>query len=392
MDVDECLKEWEDLVVDYKRLETTNKDYVTKLEEVGELQAACMKEINHQKYRMSVIANALKRLEKKGVTKDDRVANLEKEIMKRKAMLREINATLPKQNSLYLRIILGNVNVSILNKNDKFKYKDEYEKFKLILSAIAFVLAVANLYIDFRPLQLILLFLLVWYYCTLTIRESILKVNGSRIKGWWRLHHFISTVVAGILLIWPQNEPWNMFRHTFMYFIAYISVVQYMQFRYQSGVLYRLKALGARHNMDITIEGFHSWMWRGLSYLLPFLFGGYVFQLYIAYTLYSLSYHPEATWQVPALSISFLTIGIGNFATTLFVIPQKLNEQITYLAALFLTLHSLNMYTILQTLHKKLQGGLKLRYKLRAIAYRLSNEIAVLEQKWRQNKVDTKTE
>ncbi|CAH0691934.1 unnamed protein product [Spodoptera exigua] len=362
MDVEECLKEWEDLVVDYKRLEVVNKDYVTKLEEVGELQAACMKEINHQKYRMSIIAAALKRLEKKGVTKDDRVANLEKEIMKRKAMLREINATLPKQNSLYLRIILGNVNVSILNKNDKFKYKDEYEKFKLILSAIAFVLAVANLYIDFRPLQLILLFLLVWYYCTLTIRESILKVNGSRIKGWWRLHHFISTVVAGILLIWPQNEPWNLFRHTFMWFIAYISVVQYMQFRYQSGVLYRLKALGARHNMDITIEGFHSWMWRGLSYLLPFLFGGYVFQLYIAYTLYSLSYHPEATW------------------------------QISYLAAFFLTLHCLNMYTILQTLHKKLQGGLKLRYKLRAIAYRLSNELAVLEQKWRQNKVETKSE
>ncbi|KAH9627864.1 hypothetical protein HF086_015308 [Spodoptera exigua] len=294
MDVEECLKEWDDLVVDYKRLEVVNKDYVTKLEEVGELQAACMKEINHQKYRMSIIAAALKRLEKKGVTKDDRVANLEKEIMKRKAMLREINATLPKQNSL-------------------FKYKDEYEKFKLILSAIAFVLAVANLYIDFRPLQLILLFLLVWYYCTLTIRESILKVNGSRIKGWWRLHHFISTVVAGILLIWPQNEPWNLFRHTFMWFIAYISVVQYMQFRYQSGVLYRLKALGARHNMDITIEGFHSWMWRGLSYLLPFLFGGYVFQLYIAYTLYSLSYHPEATWQSDVLLFALKVFDVTKY-------------------------------------------------------------------------------
>ncbi|CAH2980770.1 unnamed protein product [Chilo suppressalis] len=327
MDAEEVLKEWEDLAVDYKRLETVNKEYVTKLEEVGDLQATCMKEINHQKYRLSIITNALKRFEKKGITKDERIAKLEKEIMKRKAMLHEINATLPKQNSLYLRIILGNVNVSILNKNDKFKYKDEYEKFKLILSAIAFVLAVANLYIDFRPLQLILIFLLVWYYCTLTIRESILKVNGSRIKGWWRLHHFISTVVSGILLIWPQNQPWELFKHTFMWFIAYISVVQYMQFRYQSGVLYRLKALGARHNMDITIEGFHSWMWRGLSYLLPFLFGGYVFQLYVAYTLYNLSYHPEATWQVHALCISFLTLGIGNTATTLIVIPQKLNEQ-----------------------------------------------------------------
>lgn len=67
---------------------------------------------------------------------------------------------------------------------------------------------------------------------------------------------------------------------------------------YQSGVLYRLKALGERHNMDITIEGFHSWMWRGLSFLLPVLFAGYVFQFYNAYTLYKLSYHEEATWQV----------------------------------------------------------------------------------------------
>ncbi|KAG6452769.1 hypothetical protein O3G_MSEX007810 [Manduca sexta] len=349
MDIEECCKEWEDLAADYKRLETVNKEYTAKLEEVGELQATCMKELDHQKYRLSIITGALKRLEKQGAAKDERVLGLEKEIMKRKAMLHEIKATLPKQNSLYLRIILGNVNVSILNKNDKFKYKDEYEKFKLILSAIAFVLAVANLYIDFRPLQLILIFLLVWYYCTLTIRESILKVNGSRIKGWWRLHHFISTVVAGILLIWPQNQPWEEFRHTFMWFIAYISVVQYMQFRYQSGVLYRLKALGARHNMDITIEGFHSWMWRGLSYLLPFLFGGYTFQLYIAFRLYLLSHHPEATWQIP------------------------------YLGALFFTLFFCNMFTLLQTVHKKReQGGLKLRYKLRAIAYRLSNEIAVL--------------
>lgn len=61
------------------------------------------------------------------------------------------------------------------------------------------------------------------YYCTLTIRESILKVNGSRIKGWWRLHHFISTVCAAVLLIWPQGESWQLFRTQFMYFNVYIS-------------------------------------------------------------------------------------------------------------------------------------------------------------------------
>lgn len=82
-----------------------------------------------------------------------------------------------------------------------------------------------------------------------------------------------------------------------------LGLVQYLQFRYQRGVLYRLKALGERHNMDITIEGFHSWMWRGLSFLLPFLFIGYVFQFYNAYTLYQLSFTQDITWHVSILKM-----------------------------------------------------------------------------------------
>jgi hypothetical protein len=81
-----------------------------------------------------------------------------------------------------------------------------------------------------------------------------------------------------------------------MYCIS--GLVQYLQFRYQQGVLYRLRTLGERHNMDITIEGFHSWMWKGLSFLLPFLYFGYLFQFYNAYVLYYLSFHEDATWQV----------------------------------------------------------------------------------------------
>jgi len=84
----------------------------------------------------------------------------------------------------------------------------------------------------------------------------------------------------------------------------FLGFVQYLQFRYQQGVLYRLKALGERHNMDITIEGFHSWMWRGLSFLIPFLYIGYLFQLYNAYTLYTLISHPLSTWQVRLLMFS----------------------------------------------------------------------------------------
>lgn len=321
VDAESCLKDWNDLGHDYKQLEILNREYLAKLEEVGELQAKCVKGISHQKYRMAIISKSLKHLNTKAWE------DLSKSMTRREQQLYEMEQTLPKSNGTYLQIILGNVNVSILNKSDKFKYKDEYEKFKLVLSVIGFVLSVLNLLINVRTLELSFMFLLVWYYCTLTIRESILKVNGSRIKGWWRFHHFLSTVVSGVLLVWPNTGPWYEFRSQFMWFNVYISVVQYLQFRYQRGVLYRLKALGERDNMDITIEGFHSWMWRGLSFLLPFLFVGYLFQLYNAYVLYHLIHHPEATWHVSVLSAMFLILFLGNITTTIMVIPQKLVKE-----------------------------------------------------------------
>ncbi|XP_011175417.1 transmembrane protein 120 homolog [Solenopsis invicta] len=321
-DAETCLKDWNDLAQDYKELEALNREYVMKLEEISELQAKCIKGISHQKYRMGIIRKSLKQPSARETREE-----LKKSIIRREQQLQEIEQTLPKSNGTYLQIILGSVNVSILNKNDKFKYKDEYEKFKLVLSVIGFVLSVLNLFTNVRTLELSFMFLLVWYYCTLTIRESILKVNGSRIKGWWRFHHFLSTVVAAVLLVWPNTGPWYQFRTQFMWFNVYISVVQYLQFRYQRGVLYRLKALGERDNMDITIEGFHSWMWRGLSFLLPFLFAGYLFQLYNAYTLYELAYHPDATWHVSVLSAMFLVLFLGNTTTTIMVIPQKLVKE-----------------------------------------------------------------
>lgn len=81
--------------------------------------------------------------------------------------------------------------------------------------------------------------------------------------------------------------------------------------------------------MDITIEGFHSWMFRGLSFLYPFLLIGYIFQAYNAYVLYHLSFHPDATWQISMLSALFLVLFIGNSVTTLLVVPmQKMREKV----------------------------------------------------------------
>ena len=38
---------------------------------------------------------------------------------------------LPRESGQYLKIILGSVNVSILDKEAKYQYKEQYEQFKL---------------------------------------------------------------------------------------------------------------------------------------------------------------------------------------------------------------------------------------------------------------------
>jgi hypothetical protein len=94
-----------------------------------------------------------------------------------------VSDTLPRKDP-YLRVILGGVDVSILNKADRWTYKQEYEKFKFIVTCISLVssLVIWSLTSRYRAFDALFHFLLVWYYCTLTIRESILIVNGSNIN------------------------------------------------------------------------------------------------------------------------------------------------------------------------------------------------------------------
>merc|ERR1711890_64819 len=100
-------------------------------------------------------------------------------------------------------------------------------------------------------------------------------------------------------------------------------------------------------------------MWKGLGFLLPFLYIGYGLQLYNAYVLYHLSYHPSATWPVPALSATFMILGVGNIITTSGTIFSKLKEKRHFLKYGFTRLdkyfwtHRKRRITVAQT-NKKL--------------------------------------
>lgn len=41
--------------------QNVNREYLMKLDEVGELQGKCVKELTHQRYRMSTLTRSLKR-------------------------------------------------------------------------------------------------------------------------------------------------------------------------------------------------------------------------------------------------------------------------------------------------------------------------------------------
>ncbi|CAH1961149.1 unnamed protein product [Acanthoscelides obtectus] len=123
--MNQTFEEWDELNNDFKQLEIDNKTYIQHLDQLTNLQKKCQSHLTHQRYRLDIIQRTLKELEKtkdkeKHKEDEEKIKELESNILKRKAQLHEVEQTLPKPNGIYLKIILGNVNVSILNKEEKY--------------------------------------------------------------------------------------------------------------------------------------------------------------------------------------------------------------------------------------------------------------------------------
>uniref|UniRef100_A0A7N6B6U2 Transmembrane protein 120B n=1 Tax=Anabas testudineus TaxID=64144 RepID=A0A7N6B6U2_ANATE len=294
----------------------THKIYRQKLEELTNLQATCSSAISKQRKCLKDLRCA-KTCDEKELKL---ISDIKTQIREKENVFFDMEAYLPKKNGLYLNLVLGNVNVTLLSNQAKFAYKDEYEKFKLYMTIILMFGAITCLFfLNCRVTDEIFNFLLVWYYCTLTIRESILMCNGSRIKGWWVSHHYVSTFLSGVMLTWPEGLMYQMFRSQFLAFSIYQSFVQFLQYYYQSGCLYRLRALGERNQLDLTVGKLFSTMPP-----LPLQF----WQLYNSVTLFRLAGHEDCKeWQVFMLALTFLVLFLGNFLTTLKVVHQKFQKN-----------------------------------------------------------------
>uniref|UniRef100_A0A0N5AJ67 Transmembrane protein 120 homolog n=1 Tax=Syphacia muris TaxID=451379 RepID=A0A0N5AJ67_9BILA len=326
-------------------MQTVHNEYLKELNKLYQMQEERQKAVKHSLYRFRQVNSDLLRLEseEKDLPESDKklINDLKKQMIDTKQTLEEMKGELPiPENGWYLSTILGsNLNLSLLNKKDRYRYKEEYEKFKASVTLTVLAMFTLALIFPSRLMDALCFFLLVWYYCTLTIREAILSINGSRIKGWWIIHHYFSTIHCGLTLTWRDGECYQAFRVQFLIFCLYIAVVQLFQSQYQKGCLRRLRALGERHSMDITVEGFSSWMFRGLTFLIPFLVLAYIFQFYNSYVLYKIwtTYNCTGEWQVIALSILFFLIACGNSITLSRVVVHKWSQSGLYATNVGLT-------------------------------------------------------
>ncbi|VUZ46264.1 unnamed protein product [Hymenolepis diminuta] len=291
---------------EFSAFEKRYDDYTELSGKIRTQQNACKRDIKHYKMYIKMLHSKLAKIEPIASQEEQLQISLMRNSFEDKWLtLREVEDCLPKQNGLYLRIILGPVDVSFNNKQDKFEYKNNYENFKITVSAIISLFALFLYFFNsISLLDSIFHLLIVWYYCTLTIRERILMQNGSRIKGWWATYHFILTVEAAVMLIWPSSRSYSEFRDQFMFYSFYILIVQCMQYYYQMGCLYKLRALGQRPSMDITVDGYMTWMSSRLSFVLVFLLSAYAFQIYNAYSLYCIAKAPYCQeWQVTTMTL-----------------------------------------------------------------------------------------
>ncbi|XP_026313211.1 transmembrane protein 120B isoform X6 [Piliocolobus tephrosceles] len=227
--LERCEREWHELEGEFQELQETHRIYKQKLEELAALQTLCSSSISKQKKHLKDLKLTLQRCKRHTSQEEaELVQQMAANIKERQDIFFDMEAYLPKKNGLYLNLVLGNVNVTLLSNQAKFAYKDEYEKFKLYLTIILLLGAVACRFVlHYRVTDEVFNFLLVWYYCTLTIRESILISNGSRIKGWWVSHHYVSTFLSGVMLTWPNGPIYQKFRNQFLAFSIFQTTTKY---------------------------------------------------------------------------------------------------------------------------------------------------------------------
>jgi len=253
-----------------------------------------------------------------------------------------LGKTKRKVGSNFLRYIMGHVSVRVWNESDRKQLKIEYNKFKQIGTFCMILFPISQLVIGFSwVLHQWHQVCAVYYYFSLSIRENVLKLNGSRIKRWWIVHHYL-TIIQSFLSLMICRSVYNDYQGYFAY-LTYLSLwngcVMWVQNQYQEARHYARVAMGKASIFDGTTSETlveapsQSSTWY--YFLVPLLYMTYMFEIILAgYCFSEFLYNYTRQNRVRIFEMEFLlvcvvwiAIAFGNVTTTSRIVYAKQRNQ-----------------------------------------------------------------
>ncbi|EHY65627.1 hypothetical protein NEAUS04_1134 [Nematocida ausubeli] len=229
-------------------------------------------------------------------------------------------------SSKILELSLGISEIKLPEKL-RYKYKSDYETFKLTSTIAVTILTLLNLlFFSSKIMDTVQILIQMYIYSTLTIREHILINNGSHIKRWWILHHYICIVITGMMLTCP-DESFSFIRTPVLKFLFVLSCSQLVQYQYQMRRLYILRALKKADPLEITSDVMNvslmANLWVAVGILVLFQF----IQMYVSYYIYTL--HVLHAWRHYQPFIGALLIGAMSFGNMFTIFYTCYNKGIS---------------------------------------------------------------
>jgi len=241
-----------------------------------------------------------------------------------------------RDSGLFLRMLLGPINVRAARKAGRFKVKEEYNTYRDRTAVMFLAFPVLLLGLKYQiwngcfpalPVQVYQAWLL-FFYTSLALRENILRVNGSDIRPWWVYHHYCAMVMALVSLTWGiQGHPLCVRKQQgvrlFLGWAVMQGVAMLLQNRYQRQRLYTRIALGKAGRMDV-VWGETAGVTGQLWILYPILFVLQGFQFFIGILLLKTAIlEDESEWQMVACGFLLILMACGNFINTVATLIAK---------------------------------------------------------------------
>ncbi|GIQ83593.1 TMPIT-like protein [Kipferlia bialata] len=224
---------------------------------------------------------------------------------------------LPRAGSRLFRLIFGSMNVRFVQLSERIAYKQEFERYKARFGLVLLVLLPLSLLLANPHLDQAFGIMSVMYYSIIVLRESVLKVNGSRINLWWTAHHILTVAISQTSGVAMRNPA---FRSRFRVLTLSLGMLvfgfQQVQTKYQLRRLRLMTALAKTEVMSVTSHETVSFrpdlMARFL--LLPILFIN-VYQMWVGYSM--AAYGLTSPWDRDTLCMvasgaGFSIMAIGN--------------------------------------------------------------------------------